>query len=258
MLALPLIALRAVAQERYNSETTGDGRRTVTVIGDATTRLTPDNVIFTVYIETSGTEVDSARIENDTRLEELNQLYTKLSIARGDVLQDYLVIQADYLDESEEPRFSEGRQQDRRRKLIGYTTWRRIVVTLRKLNNIEAFVSGTLKLGVNYISSGEFRVADLVHQQDLVRLRAIDDAHKRAEQISAQLGMKVKRPIQVSEGYIWNENWWAQSSRSGRSRMMRALQQEGGDLGSSDGESPTMLPGEILVNARVRIIFEIE
>ncbi len=260
LLAIPQLAPRAVAQEGDDIEVTPDGRRTVSVIGDATTRLSPDHVVFSVVIETSGTEVDSARRENDARLEELNQLYAKLAIAPGDIHQDYLVIQADYLEESETPRFSERpSQSDRRKKLIGYTTWRRMVVTLRKLDKVEAFVSGTLKLGVNYVSSGEFRVADMTAQQNLVRLRAIDDARKRADEISAQLGMKVKRAIDVSGGYVWNENWWSQSSSgSSRARMMRAAQQEGGDLGSSDGETPTMLPGEILVKSRVRIIFEIE
>lgn len=229
--------------------------RTITVMGEAEIRVVPDEVVFNFGIETSKKEIDEARSENDRQLKDLLALARRLGIEEKHIQTDYLSIEPDYLNT--EPRYNDN-PADRKRQLIGYITMRRIVLTLKDLSKVEELIAQALKLGVNYVSQGEFRTTELRKYRDQARLNAIDAAREKALALATRLGVKLGRPISIMESSVWEDGYGGSSMYSRRSRAMTQNSISDGGPPYGGGEASSVAPGQISVTARVSVIFELE
>ena len=224
--------------------TTSETRR-ITVSGEADVRVVPDEVIVTVGIETWNKNMQIARTQNDEIVKRVLALADELGIAGQHVQTDYVSI---------EPRYRNGYYEDR--DFIGYFVHKNIVVTLRDLTQFEDLLAGALDAGAHYIHGIEFRTTELRQHRDQARALAIEAAREKAEAMAGELGQQVGQPLLIQEQQSgwWSgyNSWWG--SRFGGSMTQNVIQETGGVSVLADS---SVAPGQIAVNARVAVTFEI-
>jgi uncharacterized protein YggE len=241
MAAVVVLALAAWTEGPSGSE----GSRLITVTGDAEVRVVPDEVILTLGVQTWDKNLDAAKRQNDEIVRRVLALADEYGIAPEHVQTDYVSI---------EPRYRNGYYEAS--DFIGYFVSKTIVITLRDLDKFEDLLASTLEAGVNYVHGVEFRTTELRKHRDEARALAVQAAREKAEAMSGELDQKVGEPLQITEvqtGWWSGYNaWWGSRWGSG---MAQNVIQEAGTAGMSAEGS--LAPGQINVNARVSVTFEI-
>ncbi len=220
--------------------------RTITTTGDAEVRVTPDEVILILGVETSDQELGVAKNQNDERVRRV------LAVAKEQGVEARY-LQTEYL--SLEPRYSDSYN---RRELTGYVARKTIVVTLKDINNFESLLTAALEAGANNVQGVQFRTTELRQYRDQARVLAINAAQEKANALAKELGQKVGKPLKIEEQqsnwWAWYGGWWS-GGWSG-AMTQNVVQNAGG--GGLPSEDSTIAPGQITVNARVTVIFELE
>ncbi len=220
--------------------------RTISTTGDAEVRVTPDEVILILGVETSDQELGAAKSQNDERVRRV------LAVAKEQGIEaKYL--QTEYL--SLEPRYSDSYA---RRELIGYVARKTIVVTLKDISKFEGLLTAALEAGANNMHGIQFRTTELRRYRDQARSLAIKAAQEKATALAKELGQKVGKPLKIEEQqsnwWAWYGGWWS-GGWSGAMTQNVVQNAGGGGLSSEDS---TIAPGQITVNARVTVVFELE
>jgi hypothetical protein len=218
--------------------------RLVTVTGDADVRVVPDEVILTLGVETWDENLDVAKQENDARVERLLALAARSGIQSQHVQTDHLSIEPRYTDEYV------------KRDFIGFFVRKTVVITLRDMAAFEDVLSGALQGGATHVHGIEFHTTELRKYRDEARSLAIQAAREKAEALAAELGQTVGQPhaIHEDQGSWWSSyNWWW-GARWGGGMAQNVIQESGGGA----PEDGSLAPGQIKVNARVTVSFEME
>lgn len=242
-----LSACSSVSQAASRAVATGAPEpRTITTTGDAEVRVTPDEVILILGVETSAQELSAAKSQNDERVRRV------LAVAKEQGIEaKYL--QTEYL--SLEPRYSDSYA---RRELTGYVARKTIVVTLKEINKFESLLTAALEAGANNVQGVQFRTTELRQYRDQARALAIKAAQEKATALAKELGQTVGQPLKIEEQ---QSNWWAWyggrwSGGFSGAITQNVIQNAGG--GGLTSEESTIAPGQITVNARVTVVFELE
>ncbi len=232
LIALPTFALAA------------NEPATITVHGQAEVRVTPDQVVITLGIQTFDEQLSAAKERNDEVMSALLAVARDQGIDEEDVATDYLSIEPRVRDHLDVP------------ELVGYQVRRTIVVTLKDTERFEGFLSSALEAGVNYVHGVDFRTTELRKYRDQARDKAMIAAREKAEAMAGSLDRKIGKPLSIQEGQA---GWWSPySSWGGRFRgmTMQNVSISAPDGGASwTGPTP---PGQISVTARVTVTFELE
>lgn len=242
---LSLVVLTACVQMPPSASQPAQAPRSVAVTGEAEVRVAPDEVIITFGIETDDKDLAAAKLRNDERLKGLLAFATGLGIEAKHIQTDQISIEPRYRDSYE------------KRDFIGYFVRKSVVITLKDVGKFESLLSGALEGGVNYVHGIEFRTTELRKHRDEARALAIKAAQEKATALAAELGQKAGRPQTIQEE---QSNWWSGYSwwgaRWGSSMTQNVVQNAVGGGASSD--EATIAPGQIVVNARVSVTFDLE
>lgn len=217
----------------------------ITATGDAEVRVVPDEVILTLGVETWDKNLGLAKRQNNT-------IVAKVLALAGDYGIDSQHVQTDYV--SIEPRYRNGYYE--KSDFIGYFVRKTIVITLRDLYQFEDLLTDALGAGVNYVQGIQFRTTELRKHRDEARALAIKAAREKAVALAGELDQKVGDPQMIREDHVgwWSgyNAWWGFGRGSAKSQNV--IQEIGG--GTLTGES-SVAPGQINVNARVTVSFEL-
>jgi hypothetical protein len=242
-LALILILALSAWTEQVPSGSAAP--RTVTVTGEAEVRVVPDEVILTLGVETWDKDLGRAKEQNDRIVARVLALAGERGVPAEHVQTDYVSI---------DPRYKDGYYEER--DFVGYFVRKNVVVTLRDLAEFEPLLSDALEAGVNYVHGVEFRTTELREHRDEARELAIKAAQEKAVALAGALGQDVSQPLAIQEeqaGWWSSYNaWWGGSWGAGMSQNV--IQELGGASYLADS---TVAPGQIKVNARVSVTFEL-
>ncbi|MBN1220437.1 MAG: SIMPL domain-containing protein [Anaerolineae bacterium] len=218
----------------------------ITVTGDAEVRVVPDEVILTLGVETWDKNLNTAKRQNDDRVKAV------IALARGYGVEPRY-IQTDHI--SIEPRYEDYYERER---LIGYFVRKTIVITLKDLTKFEDLLTGTLEAGANFVHGIQFRTTELRQHRDQARALAIKAAQEKATALAGELGQHVGKPRNIHEEqnswWSWYNSWWG-SRWHGAAMAQNVIQEVGPDPAVFDDG---LAPGQITVNARVSVTFELE
>ncbi len=210
--------------------------RLITVTGEAEVNVVPDEVVYDVTVQTFNKELRQAKTQTDERLKNLIALTKKYGVAPEDVQTDYIKL---------EPRY---RGNDEARLLLGYSVRKDLVFTLRDVTKAEAILSELLEANVTRLNSVRFQTSQLRKYRDQARASAIKAAQEKAVALTGVIGQKIGKAYSIEEE-VEQRGYLAQNNISygvvGRSE----------DTSSSEG---TLALGQIKVNARVTVRFELE
>ena len=218
--------------------------RTITVNGQAEIKVTPDEVLLSVGVETDDLNIAKARAENDARVKAIVAAATKTTVRPEQVKTEFLDIQPRYKEEYD------------RRTFLGYFARRSLSITLRDVSRFEALLSAVLTAGANYVHGIDFRTTELRKHRDEARTLALRAAHEKATSMAAALNMTVGTPTAIQEVH---SGWWSPYSSwwGGRSSGMM-FQNVVQDRRSASGGEDSLVPGQISVSATVSVTFDLK
>jgi uncharacterized protein YggE len=206
------------------------GPRLITVTGEAEVQVAPNQAMLTLGVETLDKDLGIAKRENDERVKRVLDLAKKYGVAPGHVRVEHISI---------EPRYYDG---ETREDFIGYRVRKTIVLTVRNLSKFDDLLNSALEAGANYVYGVQFRTTKLRQYRNQARALALKAAKEKAKNMAKELGQKAGRPYTIVE-----ERY--------EKGMAPNVIQGAGD--SSEGADKSIALGQISVNARVRVSFEL-
>jgi len=223
-------------------------QRLITVSGEAEVKVVPDEVVITLGLETSDTDLAKAKQLNNDRLKGVLAVADQFKIERKYVQVDFLSIQ---------PSWQPSRP---------FKVRRRAVVTLKQLDKFEEVLTRMVQNNrANSVQSIQFCTTQLRKYRDEARDLAIKAAYEKAVALTGALGAKVGKPYSIREDSSgwWSgyEPWWGDSYYGGYGRGYAMNAQVNAQVvAPGGGPSPDSLaaPGQIAVNARVTVSFELQ
>jgi len=155
-----------------------DGPHIVTS-GTASVDAVPDIATLAIEVNVAAKDAASAKKQADDRVGQYLTFLEKNGVARKDIGAANLRTQADY------------DYQNGKSTLKGYRAVRKVEVTVRELDKLNALLDGALKAGLNEIRAVSLGVAQPDAYKDKARKAAIDDAIHQAQQLAAGFGSKL-------------------------------------------------------------------
>lgn len=242
--AIYLFALVGPASAQYGYDRSD--KRTIAVTGEAEVKVTPDEVIVVLGVETDNLDISLAKTDNDERVQRI------LAIAKEFGVPDKYV-QTDRI--SVDPRYYT--EHGGKRTFLGYWIYKTMTITLRG-ETIPAFddiLTNVLAAGANYVTDVEFRTTELRKYRDEARSMAVKAAHEKARDLAADLGHTVGEARSVREGKTGWYSWYNYRGRSRNNYMSQNITQIYDDAGSIEG---AIALGKISVTASISVTFELQ
>ncbi len=217
--------------------------RLITVTGDADVRVVPNEVILLLGIETSDSQLKTAKSENDQRVQKILELAKRYNIEEKYIQTDYITIEPRYEDQYEHRRF------------IGFFVKQSIAITIRDIAKFEDILSESLEAGVNYVHGVHFQTTEIKKFRDQARSLAIKAAQEKAQKLASELGQKIGKPYNIQENV---SNWWPSynshwGGRSSNFMTQNVIQ----NVSATEEFSGNIALGQIRVNAKVIVSFEL-
>lgn len=222
------VSLTAAAQEKA-------GPRLITVTGEAEIRVVPDEVVFDLTVQTVNRDLKLAKAQTDERLKKLVELTRRYNVTPQDVQTDYISV---------EPRYRGGNET---RQFIGFAVRKDLVFKLRDVTKAEAMLSEVMESGITRINDIDFRTSELRKYRDQARAQAIRAAQEKAVALTREIGQKIGKAYSIEE-VVPTNNPYSQNVSSNAVSM----------VGDGEASSGTLAIGQITVNARIVVRFELE
>ncbi|HKO99839.1 MAG TPA: SIMPL domain-containing protein [Pyrinomonadaceae bacterium] len=217
-------------------------RPLITVSGQAEVRVPPDEIVFTLSVESVDKDMLVAKNKTDASVREI------LAIARRSNIKDEEV-QTSYI--SVEPRYNvDDLDYDQRRgvkrEFVGYRVSKTVAVRLREIPRFDGLLSEFLKAGVTRVTNVEFRDSQIRKHRDQARAMAIKAAQEKAKLLAGEIGQVIGKAYTITE---------TQSDFSPRNATQNvSVESYGADR---DADS-AIAPGLISVTARVTVSFRLQ
>lgn len=225
--------------------------RLISVTGDAEVRVVPDEVAFTLGIETSNKSLAKAKQENDQRVTDVIKVAEKYGIQQKHIQTDFLSIDPSYDNRS---KFSSASGVS---DIQGYFVRKTIVIILRELSKFEGLSSDVLEAGVTHVHGIDFRTTELRKHRDQARALAVKAAKEKATALAGELDQTIGEPHSIQENRSWwysgYNSWWGNGWSGSMSQNVVQNSATGNDSGTDSG----VALGQIKVNATVSVSFEL-
>eukprot|EP00026_Physarum_polycephalum_P013037 Phypoly_transcript_13398.p1 GENE.Phypoly_transcript_13398~~Phypoly_transcript_13398.p1 ORF type:complete len:198 (+),score=20.08 Phypoly_transcript_13398:181-774(+) len=168
---------------------------TISVSGEGHVSTLPDECSISFGIEIFNESLESAQAQSESLSQQLIKVVKELGIQDQHLHTDQvrLTIERDFHNKLHE--HGKG-------VVVGFTLRRAFNAVLRNLTQVEKFVSTITQNGANEINSINFRSSKVKELKDQARIKAVRAAKEKAELYASELGVKVGKPLQVSENDV--------------------------------------------------------
>lgn len=237
--------------------------RTISVSGDASVSIPPDQVTFSLGMETRDKDLVEVKRINGLRQDKLIKALTALGISNKDIRVDYLNVEPEYIDitpslSSKDLSRSEldiQRLNRARRVLLEYVQKTTMVVVLHDVSKFDLVLTAALASGVEYIHGIDFQTTELQKYKTQARALAMQSAKQKAIGLAGELSQKVGKARLIQEGsgtYLtsYGRRW---GLHSGQQQSQMRLQAPANEEGNGD-----VMPGNITIRAEVNVVFDLE
>jgi uncharacterized protein YggE len=216
--------------------------RQVSVSGESTVYVTPDEVVIGVGVETFDKSLDATKKANDERSRTLLAAIKDAGVEERHIQTDDLRVSIDY------------NNGGAARGVEGYLAHREYRVTLKDPKKTEALVDACLKNGANLLLGIDYRTTELRKHRDDARRMAIKAAREKAALLAGELGEQVGRPRTISEGSFGYYGWYGGWNRGGNYMAQNSFQVRDGGAGI---EGQTIPIGQVAITAQVSVTFDL-
>lgn len=230
--------------------------RSIAVTGEAEVRVVPDQALISMTAENRNKNLTEAKAENDKAVSSfIAYAGSKLGVDKKHIQTDFVNIEPVYRQCGYEDEM-QGRCNPL--EIAYYSVRKGIQVRLSDLSKYETLITGALSQGVSHIDNVQFLTTELRKHRDTARAMAAKAAQDKAAAIAGTLGMKIAKPINVSENVYSIFHWsGAYGARGGNNRMMMQNSMQSAPGGGGEGAESFAL-GQINITANVQASFELE
>lgn len=216
----------------------------ITVSGQAEVRVVPDEVVFTLGVESVDKDMLAAKKKTDDSVRAVLEIAARNNVKPTDVQTSYISVQPKYNTDDLE---YEARRT-LKREFVGYQVSKTVAVILRDISRFDTMLSDVLKAGVTKLSNVEFRDSQIRQHRDQARAMAIRAAQEKAKLLVAQIGQSIGPAYSIQEG-----TYTPYSTNNFSQNVTRAAGSGGADTGSEGA----IAPGQISVTAQVTVSFRL-
>ncbi|HLU51433.1 MAG TPA: SIMPL domain-containing protein [Flavobacteriaceae bacterium] len=200
----------------------------ISVTGEGIVKIVPDQVIINLTIENTGDDLIKVKAENDKSVDAVIKQLKQSGIADKDI---------------QTKRVDMGKNYDYNTKQYQFRATQSITVLLRNLDKYESLVSNLLTHGLNRIDGIQFGSSKMDELMSEARVKAVQNAKKKAEEYAGALAQKVGKAVQIQEpGQGYNPP------------ILRMAKME---TAYDGGGQQTLAPGEMEVSVQVIVVFEL-
>ncbi len=210
-----------------------DVRDTFTIEGEGKVSGTPTLAEISFGLLSEGLDVGKLQHENTQKVNAMIAAVKQLDVAEKDIQTSQYSIS---------PRYD---YKDGATKLIGYQVSQSLSVKLRDLSKIGDALTRIGQLGGNQVNGPTFTIDDPSMLKQEARLKALEDARKKAEALSGVLGVKIGRVVTFSE----SAGGYPQPMP-----MYRAVEAMDASAGAA---APSIQSGSLDVMSNVSVTFEV-
>jgi uncharacterized protein len=212
----------------------------ITVSGQAEVRVPPDEVVFTLTVESVDKDMLAAKNKTDGSVREVLSIAKRNNVKPEDVQTSYISVQPKYNTDD----LDYEQRRNVKREFVGYEVSKTIAVRLRDISRFDQFLSDVLKAGVTRVSNVEFRDSQIRKHKDQARVMAIRAAREKANLLAREIGQSIGEAYSIFES----------GEYTARTATQNASTTINGNL--SDSES-AIAPGSISITAQVTVKFRL-
>lgn len=235
----------------------GSQNRTISVSGEATEMVVPDQVQISMTAENRAADLMAAKEQNDQAVKALVEYATKtLGIEPRRVQTDFITV---------EPRYRQCMNGDEMTgkcdplQIVYYTVRKGVQISLKDVTQYEGLVTKAMSLGVNHIDNVAFTTTELRKYRDKARDLAAKASLEKAQALASALGAKVGQAITINtqnySSYSWHGSY---DSQRGGSYMMQNTIQQAPAGARGEGDTGSLAMGQISVSATVNVTYQLE
>ena len=239
VFVIALTASTAIAQNAVD-------RPLITVSGQAEMRVPPDEVVFTLEVESVDKDVMAAKKKTDESVKQVFRLAKDNKVNTDDVQTSYISVEPKYNTDDLE---YGGERRGVKRVFIGYAVSKTIAIRLKDISRFDPLLSDVLKAGVTKVSNVEFRDSQIRKHRDQARAMAIRAAQEKANLLAREIGQTIGPAHSITEGVA--------NRYASQSMMQNSTSVISGDLSAAESES-AIAPGLISVTAQVTVSFQLK
>ncbi len=210
-----------------------DVRDTFTIEGEGKVSGTPTLAEISFGLLSEGSDVAKIQKDNTQKVNAMIAAVKQLGIAEKDIQTSQYSINPKY------------DYRDGASKIIGYQVSQSVNLKLRDLSKIGDVLTKVGQLGGNQVNGPSFTIDDPSSLKQEARMKALEDARKKAEALSDVLGVKIGRVVTFTES----------SNNSGPIPMM--YREMAAMDASAPVANPTIQAGSLDVMSNVSVTFEV-
>lgn len=225
-ICLAMVASAATSAQTFDMKPVPQ----ISVSGQGKVNVEPDQVTISVGIENLGANATEVKKKNDADTEKVVQYLKKANLPKGDVMTQRVSLQPQY---------------DYDKKKYSYRASQTIQVILRDLSRYDELMAGLTDSGVNLIQGVEFQSSKIEQYKSEARVKAMNDAKRKASDYVQPLNQKVGKAISITDN---SEIHYPSPVMYKMARAEMAM----------DSAPETLALGEITVTANVQVNFALE
>lgn len=207
------------------------GENTISVSATGEVYAKPDVALTSFSVVTEAKTVSEAVAENTEKMNAVIDLIKE----QGIEAQDLKTIAFNIY-----PRY-DWQEKGGKRVLRGYEAYQTLRVKIRNMEKIGVILQGATNQGANQVGDLQFTIDEPDKLQEQARAQAIEKARAKAKELAWQLGVRLGKVVQFSEGGVFPAFYMAEEMKAG--------------IGG--GGEPQIETGENKISVTVTITYEI-
>ena len=214
-----------------------DDRSTVTVSGEGTVTVPPDQALVRFGVVTRAETAGEARTQNATAAKTAMNAVRNLDVPEDQMRMESLRLQPQY----------EYNDEENRRELVGYKATRQVVVELDRLDVLPQLVADVVEGGANQLDGIDYQLSDRTQVRNEALRNAARAAEEKARLLAETLGGRLGAAHTISE----------QSFDRVRPQPRMARMEMATAADAAQAEPDAYAAGEIEVSADVQVVFRL-
>ncbi|MDO8492800.1 MAG: SIMPL domain-containing protein [bacterium] len=221
---------------------------TVSFSGEGKVMAKPDIAMVEFSIITEAATSKAAQDDNSKKSQKITDFLKKQGVEDKDVKTTSYNIYPKYsypspiIYNQSEPSILPP-ERDGQPKIVGYQVTQSFQVKVRNFDKLSRIVDGLVSVGVNNVNNLGFSVEDPEKLKSEARAKAIADAKKKADELKNQIGIKLGKIVNFSEGFGGYPGPYYMEAKG---------------MGGGGASGPSLPPGENEISVNVTLTYQIK
>lgn len=209
------------------------------ILGTGTIVTEPDVAFISTGIVSEGNTAEEALNQNSNSMANVFKVLEDAGIERKHIQTSNFSVQPRYVQH----RPKQGEEQ-RPPRIVGYQVNNTVTVKIVELDSTGKVISEVVKFGSNSLGNIRFDVSNRQELMDEARVKAVQDAKRKAEIYTKAAGVSLGKVLAISEG--------------GARQQPRRFKAASRSLAVADAAPAPVSGGETTISVRVNMTWEIE